>query len=313
MTRDVLENETGPRAALPGGTAGTILRELASGERTVSQLVQATGLSQPNVSNHLARMRERGHVLARREGRQVIYAIASAGLAHFIASQAGTGSVDAPEVEQVAAELLQAVLTLREEEAIRVAESALARGLDWKTLYLQVLRPALVEVGDRWERGELTVAAEHLITGMVLRLIHRLSLTLPFAPGPDAPSALVACVEGELHTVGGRMVADFLQAEGWRVWYLNGYLPLEHLMEAVHRHLPDVVVLSVSNSECAGSVEQTLQRLTRWRGEQPLPLLVAGGRYFEGHPQPEGLDLCGSDIDAITTEARRRVDELRGR
>jgi ArsR family transcriptional regulator, cadmium/lead-responsive transcriptional repressor len=50
-----------------------ILEELRGGARTVSELVAATGLSQPNASNHLACLYECGLVLRERDGRNVRY------------------------------------------------------------------------------------------------------------------------------------------------------------------------------------------------------------------------------------------------
>lgn len=53
-----------------------ILEALRAGERTVSDLVAETGLSQPNASGHLACLRDCGLVVSRQEGRYVYYALA---------------------------------------------------------------------------------------------------------------------------------------------------------------------------------------------------------------------------------------------
>lgn len=53
-----------------------ILELLLDGEQTVSEVVAATGLSQPNASGHLACLRECGLVDSRQEGRFVYYALA---------------------------------------------------------------------------------------------------------------------------------------------------------------------------------------------------------------------------------------------
>jgi DNA-binding transcriptional ArsR family regulator len=50
-----------------------ILDTLRSGPRTVSEIVETTGLSQPNVSNHLACLRDCGLVLAEQNWRFVTY------------------------------------------------------------------------------------------------------------------------------------------------------------------------------------------------------------------------------------------------
>lgn len=50
-----------------------ILETLRSGPLTVSDIIAATGLSQPNASNHLAWLRECGLVEAHQKGRLVYY------------------------------------------------------------------------------------------------------------------------------------------------------------------------------------------------------------------------------------------------
>ena len=54
----------------------SILRSLKRGERSVSSIVEETGLSQPNASAHLACLRECGLVSCRQEGRSVLYSLA---------------------------------------------------------------------------------------------------------------------------------------------------------------------------------------------------------------------------------------------
>lgn len=53
-----------------------ILQALCAGEKSVSELVAETGLSQPNVSGHLSCLRDCGLVTSRQDGRFVYYALA---------------------------------------------------------------------------------------------------------------------------------------------------------------------------------------------------------------------------------------------
>jgi DNA-binding transcriptional ArsR family regulator len=55
-----------------------ILEALRDGEKTVSDLVAATGLSQPNASTHLACLKDCGLVESRQEGRYVFYRLGDA-------------------------------------------------------------------------------------------------------------------------------------------------------------------------------------------------------------------------------------------
>jgi ArsR family transcriptional regulator, cadmium/lead-responsive transcriptional repressor len=53
----------------------SILEALRDGPRTVTELVERTGLGQPNVSNHLSCLRECGLVIGEQEGRFVRYSL----------------------------------------------------------------------------------------------------------------------------------------------------------------------------------------------------------------------------------------------
>ncbi|MDP9310207.1 MAG: metalloregulator ArsR/SmtB family transcription factor [Chloroflexota bacterium] len=53
-----------------------IVEVLRSGEKTVSQVVEETGLSQPNASAHLSCLQDCGLVARRQEGRFVYYSLA---------------------------------------------------------------------------------------------------------------------------------------------------------------------------------------------------------------------------------------------
>ena len=53
-----------------------VLCELVSGERPAGALVQAAGLSQSALSQHLARLREEGVVATRRDGQTMFYRLA---------------------------------------------------------------------------------------------------------------------------------------------------------------------------------------------------------------------------------------------
>lgn len=55
------------------GSRLSILEALRQGPATVSALVEATGLSQSNVSNHLSCLRDCGLVVSTQQGRYVTY------------------------------------------------------------------------------------------------------------------------------------------------------------------------------------------------------------------------------------------------
>jgi DNA-binding transcriptional ArsR family regulator len=61
-----------------------ILEALRDGPRTVGEIVAGTGLSQPNVSNHLGCLRECGLVASAQQGRFVRYQLSDARVAALL-------------------------------------------------------------------------------------------------------------------------------------------------------------------------------------------------------------------------------------
>lgn len=87
VSRQYIELEAKLFRGLGDPSRLSILRTLSKAERSVSAIVKETGLSQPNVSSHLACLRECGLVTFRSEGRSVFYSLADRRL-HDILSAA---------------------------------------------------------------------------------------------------------------------------------------------------------------------------------------------------------------------------------
>jgi len=73
MTRPVIERLALRFKALAEPNRLAILATLLQGERTVSELIEQTGLGQANVSKHLNQLHQQGFVARRKEGLNVIY------------------------------------------------------------------------------------------------------------------------------------------------------------------------------------------------------------------------------------------------
>ena len=70
--RDVIEAARRVHRALGDTNRLDLVRRLAQGPATVSELIESTGLSQPLVSWHLRRLRSAGLVTSERSGRESI-------------------------------------------------------------------------------------------------------------------------------------------------------------------------------------------------------------------------------------------------
>jgi DNA-binding transcriptional ArsR family regulator len=88
MNLDELQSKAGAAEALLKAVANRhrliILCQLLQGERSVSALQKAIGLSQSALSQHLARLREDELVATRRESQAIYYSLASSRVTRLI-------------------------------------------------------------------------------------------------------------------------------------------------------------------------------------------------------------------------------------
>ena len=77
---EVVDRVAGRFRALGEPARLSLIRAMCTGEQTVSELVEETGLSQANVSRHLAVLHGAGLLTRRREGTWVHYRLADEGV-----------------------------------------------------------------------------------------------------------------------------------------------------------------------------------------------------------------------------------------
>ena len=114
-----------------------------------------------------------------------------------------------------------------------IALDAIGEGLPVVALYADVVGPALEQIGHGWETGEMTVADEHLATGIahvVMRLVAR---TATRDPRRSRERVLLAALGSEHHITGLRMIGDLAEGHGFDVRYLGAALPVESLADIV--------------------------------------------------------------------------------
>jgi methanogenic corrinoid protein MtbC1 len=208
--------------------------------------------------------------------------------------------------EQVRDGYLHALLGSDLSGARAVLDEAIAAGMPVRRIYLDVLQPTLYEIGRRWSHAEIGIAQEHLATAATQSAMARLAGSL--AEGPRrvrAGSAVVACVTDELHAVGGRMVADFLEADGWRVAFLGQVTPGHDLAALTARQGAQLVALSAALPE---RVPQVAEACAGLRALDPAPFVLVGGQAFGGSAERAmrtGADAYAGDAEAAVAVVRR--------
>ncbi len=127
--------------------------------------------------------------------------------------------------------------------AVALVERSRAQGATVEELILDLLTPALVEVGRRWAAGEAGAATAQAAAGIVRTLLPR--CPLPEAPAGRLPVAVCA-PDDELHDLPGEMVTELLRAAGWPAQFIGTGVTARQLPSFLASRRPSALLLSCS-------------------------------------------------------------------
>ena len=128
------------------------------------------------------------------------------------------------------------------------------------SLLADVVMPYLRELGDRWERDEVSVAQEHFASAVLRGRLLGLGRGWGLGVGP---LAVLACAPGEYHDLGLIAFGLALRARGWRIVYLGTDAPLETVEETSRQLEPSLVVVHAVDAERVRPVAEQIASLAR--------------------------------------------------
>ncbi|MBP7402618.1 MAG: hypothetical protein KBA30_08375 [Clostridia bacterium] len=173
------------------------------------------------------------------------------------------------------------------EHAHQAALDALETGkTDIRTLYEDILAPALNRISGDEDREAETIWREHVMTGIVRGIVES---AFPYVMRErDArglasdEKVLVFCPVGEDHELGARMAADYFLIWGYQAVFIGANTPEKTLLDAIARTSPAYVCVSVSNDFNLFAARRQVTDL-RSRFGDALHIL-AGGRAIARNP-----------------------------
>lgn len=186
---------------------------------------------------------------------------------------------------------------LRSADIFRASElvkQEIALGVKVADLYIHLFQPVLYEVGRLWEINEISVADEHYYTAATQTIMSQL-YPLIFRTPRIGRRMIGACMSGEQHEIGIRMVCDFFQMHGWDTHYLGARMPFDSLLRMIRERRPELVALSATLLPHVDEMGRTIAALRREFGRD-CPRILVGGQPL--NHQPGLLSTLGADAHA---------------
>jgi methanogenic corrinoid protein MtbC1 len=195
--------------------------------------------------------------------------------------------------------VIEALERLDASEAHRLLSSQLS-ALGPVRFAQEYARPLVHEIGDRWATERLSIASEHLATGVLRSLLG--SALVPDAAARTGPVVVFATLSGERHELGLQMAALTAMGAGACPLYLGAELPVESILGAVERAGAAALGLSLV-TDSGGEAARTVRALRA--ALPPAVPLWLGGPASREIPTADGIER----IEALD-ELERRVARL---
>jgi DNA-binding transcriptional MerR regulator len=183
---------------------------------------------------------------------------------------------------------LSSALDAFDEDAAQVVLDRLFGSLSVDAALREVVVPYLHELGERWRRGEVSVAQEHFASNVIRGRL--LGLARGWGRG-SGPLALLACVEDEQHDIPLLAFGLLLRSYGWRIGYLGADTPMPSLVQAARELGPAAVVVSGTTQSVFAVHSAGLQEVALH-----APLWVGGAASSEELARQAHGSYLGDDL-----------------
>jgi signal transduction histidine kinase len=179
-------------------------------------------------------------------------------------------------------------------------------GFTVKYIYHRVLRPVLFEIGRLWLGNAISVADEHYATAVTQSILMDLH-SFTQASAVTLGRVLLSGVQRELHDLGIRMIADFLEMDGWDTIYYGPNLPLESLLSSIEKEKPDLIALSITVPAHLIDACKVIESIQMLYSDRKIPILVGGYAFLLDRSlfRTIGADACAVNLVHATRVARK--------
>jgi MerR family transcriptional regulator, light-induced transcriptional regulator len=218
-----------------------------------------------------------------------------------LATRGTAEAADVPLAPAAARSELDAALGAFDEAQAQAILDSLLAGTTLDSALSEVVIPYLHELGERWERGQASVAQEHFASNVLRGRL--LSLARGWGRGLGPPIVL-ACAPGEEHDLGLIAFGLALRARGWRIVYLGPDTPLESVADAASASEPVFVVISAVSGDRFQASGRDLRKVAK--GQR---LCLGGAGASEAGLEIDAVLLTGDPVEEaerLTTLAASR-------
>lgn len=204
-------------------------------------------------------------------------------------------------------ELIDAMVEMREEDALRITDEILEREADPFDI-IDASREAMRIIGKKFESGEYFVPQLMLAGEMLSDITKKVKpfMEKDFEEPEKLGKIVIGTVEGDIHDIGKNLVAFMLDTNGFDVQDLGVDVPPHKFVEAAEAFDADIVALSGFLTLSFEPMKETVGALEE-AGLTDVKVIIGGGQVDERVREHTGADAYGTNAMAGVSKANEWV------
>jgi methanogenic corrinoid protein MtbC1 len=206
-------------------------------------------------------------------------------------------------------DLINAIVELREEDALSFAKQLLDAGVE-PGIILNDAREALEQVGQKFEE-KLYFLPELMMAGEIMKQVSEAAK--PFlhteVESKKIGKIVFGTVEGDIHDIGKDIVVLMLDAYGFEVIDLGVDVPPSKFIEKINEVNASILGLSGFLFLAHQSMMATVKLLEKEGIRQKVKVMIGGGQVDEQVMKITGADAWGRDAMDAVNIARNWIEE----
>ncbi len=199
---------------------------------------------------------------------------------------------------ELARNYLTALVEGNRNKASKLIMDAVGRGIAIKEIYLKVFQVCQREIGHLWQTRQISIAQEHYCTAATQWIMAQLYPKI-FVTPETGRRFIGACVAGELHEMGIRMVADIFEMEGWDTYYVGANTPIESILQTIKDHGGDVLGISTTMTFHINRTVELIERVRQTTLGEEIKIIVGGYPFIIAPQLYQHVGADGYATDAL--------------
>lgn len=191
-----------------------------------------------------------------------------------------------------------ALLNGDRQRAIDIVNRLLNSGHSLIDIEVNLIQRTLCHIGLRWQNNEVSIVQEHLATATAQTVMASVFAQSRLPP-LNGKKLILACVEGNQHCVGLRMVSDAFELTGWHVQFLGANTPSRALVDQIRTWQPDLVGLSIAFPNQLSVARDTITQIRAAMGDHRPSVIVGGAAINRFLPLVQYVGADGHANDAL--------------